>query len=1012
MKKKNYLFQIKELSKFWIISAGLLISAGAFSQDVTTGLVLQYDFDAISGTTVPDVSGNSNAGTLMGAAKDTIGYSNHGVKCTVKADYIALPSGFTSNLTSFTYAAWVKLSALKNATRFFDLGTGADATNNALVFIPSYNADNAVMCLRYRPATGTSVNVLSTTKCPTGTWAHVAVTYAWDATTSTGVAKIYLNGAVVGTGTGLTYNPSLSLGTTTNNILGVSRWTQDLNGFNGIFDDVRFYNRALTATDVSTLNGLAELNNQFTALTLGNLSAVTSKLTLPTSAGTKGVTIRWASSKPAIIDTLGTVTRPAQYNANVTLTATLSQVVSGVTYTLSKPFTATVIGIIPTPDQLATWNFKTENITLENDTLRVTDILSGFKGKLVNEARIRTIGNTEHINVLDLGNGKGYFDMGTDIGKAVYSLSNHSIMGYFRVDDAYTNLAAGGNYYWNFSNSASIGTSAIGFMYGRLSAEAAGISATGSPSTSANPATVAAKGGWHHFAYVLSGTTGTVYIDGTQVAQNTAMLLPSVALAKDNMSGTICNWLGRSSWTTDAYLQQTLLYDFRMFSIPLSADDMNFGFDGFDAIGTTLDKLNTAYGENPDYIAPDLTTEKDQLSLGDLSAVTSDITLPIKGNLDPTISITWKTTNSSLISSIGKVVRPDYYSMNDTLTATLLKNGQSTTKVFPATVLLKDGSQFTNDLLVKYDFSSLSDSTVTDAAEKHFKGVLKNKAKVRSIGTSVKYNVLSLGDSIGYFDLGPEIGKLMYNLSDYTMSAYYRVDTAYHALTSNGNFLWNLSNGQAAMTDQNGYVIGSLRDQSVSTSPKYYTAASGNQAVTFASVALAGSWHNFTYTQSGSTGTVYIDGMPMATGAITNLPKTTLPKSGRLGTLYNWIGRSCYAGDVYLRKTLVYDFRLYRTALTDEQIQTSVLNVGNTINSLEVAYAETPTAVKSIVDSPYKVASVNGGIKIIGLNGTEKVSLFDISGRQFNVSNPTLIKTNAGVYLIKINDRVAKVLVK
>ena len=1011
MKKINYLFQIKKLSKLWIISAGLLVSAGVFSQDITTGLVLQYDFDAISGTTVPDISGNNNAGTLMGAAKDTIGYSNNGVKCTLKADYIALPAGFTSNLTSFTYAAWVKLSALKNATRFFDLGTGADATNNALVFIPSYNGDNQVMCLRYRPATGTSVNVLSTTKCPTGTWAHVAVTYDWNGTT--GTAKIYLNGAVVGTGTGLTYNPSLSLGTTTNNILGVSRWTQDTNGFNGIFDDVRFYNRALTATDVSTLNGLAELNNQFTALTLGDLSAVTSNLTLPKTAGTKGVTIRWASSKPAVIDTLGTVTRPSQYNTNVTLTATLSQNVSGVVYTLSKPFTATVIGIIPTPDQLATWNFKTENITLENDTLRVTDILSGFKGKLVNEARIRTIGQTEHINVLDLGSGKGYFDMGTDIGKAIYSLSNHTITGYFRVDDAYTNLAAGGNYYWNFSNSANVGTIANGFMYGRLSAQAAGISAAGSPSTSASAGAAAAKGGWHHIAYSLNGTIGTVYIDGTQVAQNTAMLLPSVALAKDNMSGTICNWLGRSGWASDAYLQQTLLYDFRVFSIPLSADDMNFGFDGFDGIGTTLDKLNAAYIENSDYIAPELSTEKDQLSLGDLSAVTNDIVLPSKGNLDQTITISWKTTNPSLISATGKVIRPDYYSMNDTLTATLLKNGQSTKKVFPATVLLKDNSQFSNDLLVKYDFSSVSDSIVTDAAEKHFKGVLKNKAKVHTIGKTIKYNVLSLGDSIGYFDLGPEIGKLMYNLTDYTMSAYYRVDTAYHSLTSNGNFLWNLSNGQAAMTDQNGYIIGSLRDQSVSTSPGYYTAASGNQAVSFASAALVGGWHNLTYTQSGTTGTIYVDGMPMATSTtITNLPKNVLPKAGRLGTLYNWIGRSCYAGDVYLRKTLVYDFRLYRTALSDEQIQSSVLNVGTTINALEIAYTEDPTAVKSITSSPYKVVSTDGGIKISGLLGTEKISLFDISGRQLKVTNPTLIKTNSGVYLVKINDSIAKVLVK
>jgi hypothetical protein len=75
-----------------------------------------------------------------------------------------------------------------------------------------------------------------------------------------------LNGAVVGTGSNLTYNISTALGATTDNYLGISRWAQDLNGFNGIFDDVRFYNRALTATDVLTLNGLSELNKQKTLL--------------------------------------------------------------------------------------------------------------------------------------------------------------------------------------------------------------------------------------------------------------------------------------------------------------------------------------------------------------------------------------------------------------------------------------------------------------------------------------------------------------------------------------------------------------------------------------------------------------------------------------------------------------------------------------------------------------------------------------------------------------------------
>ena len=98
--------------------------------------------------------------------------------------------------------------------------------------------------------------------------------------------------------------------------------------------------------------------------------------------------------------------------------------------------------------------------------------------------------------------------------------------------------------------------------------------------------------------------------------------------------------------------------------------------------------------------------------------------------------------------------------------------------------------------------------------------------------------------------------------------------------------------------------------------------------------------------------------------------------------------------------------------MTDAEIQTSVLNVGETINKLEVAYTEDPTAVKQIDDSKYKVYSAEKTIRISGLTAADKVSLFDIYGRQMIVTTPSVIKANAGVYIVKINDSVTKVVVK
>ncbi|MHB9056893.1 MAG: immunoglobulin-like domain-containing protein [Paludibacteraceae bacterium] len=758
---------------------------------------------------------------------------------------------------------------------------------------------------------------------------------------------------------------------------------------------------------------LTELNNQYTALTLGDISAVTSDLILPTVLGTQGVTATWKSSNNVIVDSLGHITRPEKYNRVVTLTATLSQNIADSIYSITKSFNVTVLGLIPTPVEVAQWNFGSDAITFNNGVIQVADTKSGFIGIMKNEARIRTIGTTQQFNVLDLGNGTGYFDMGTEIGKAIYSLTNYTMCGYFRIDDTYPYLNSNGNFYWTFSNSDNIDTDKNGYIIASLKAQGVSVADYYNlNNTAINVNANAGKGNWHHFAYVQNGNTGTVYIDGTQAAQNVQMTsIPAFLLPKAGLNGTNFNWLGRSNYKNDVYLRQTLLYDFRVYSEPLSESDLNWDVVN---VNETLGLLNTAYSENPDFIINELVTEKDNLNLGDVSAVTSNLTLPTKGTLDPAISISWKSF-SNLIAADGTITRPDYFNYTDTLTATLFKNGQFITRKFPVTLVANAGTTFNSDLLVKFDFSQFADTIVTDVAEKHFQGVARNNSKIMTMGLTTPYKVLNLGDSIGYFDMGQEMGKLMYNLQDYTLSTYYRVDTAYHSteIEKNGNFLWNIANSKDILSDPTGYIIGKLKNHGLSITPTNWSREQG-VTPTPTAPALSGNWHNFTYTQSGTTGTVYIDGMPMATDTVTMVPSNTLRVPGRIGTLYNWIGRSSYKGDVYLRKTLVYDFRLYKKALSESEIQTSELNVGATIEALDKAYAEGLTGLADLRESGYQIASYNREIHITGLNGTEKISIYDITGRQMNRSNvrTSSFKVGTGIYIVRINNFATKVVVK
>ena len=92
-----------------------------------------------------------------------------------------------------------------------------------------------------------------------------------------------------------------------------------------------FGSRLIPRTDAQVATAV------YNELTLGNTSAVTGNIPLPT-AGSRGTVITWASSNPAVVSNTGIVTTPAGGSVNVTLTATI---VKG-TARLAKSFNVTV----------------------------------------------------------------------------------------------------------------------------------------------------------------------------------------------------------------------------------------------------------------------------------------------------------------------------------------------------------------------------------------------------------------------------------------------------------------------------------------------------------------------------------------------------------------------------------------------------------------------------------------------------------------------------------------------
>jgi beta-xylosidase len=168
-----------------------------------------------------------------------------------------------------------------------------------------------------------------------------------------------------------------------------------------------------------------------------------------------------------------------------------------------------------------------------------------------------------------------------------------------------------------------------------------------------------ARGTWKHVTYTQTGTTGTLYEDGVPVATNTSISILPSAIGNGT---TTANYIGRSVYPGDRYFQGKLR-DFRVFDRALS--------------GSEVAELATR--ANTEAVAADTAA----LSLGDTSAVISDLTLPKSGTGGTTIA--WASSDPAVVSDTGVVTRGNA-DATVTLTATISRGGISGTKEFTVVV--------------------------------------------------------------------------------------------------------------------------------------------------------------------------------------------------------------------------------------------------------------------------------------------------------------------------------------
>lgn len=175
---------------------------------------------------------------------------------------------------------------------------------------------------------------------------------------------------------------------------------------------------------------------------------------------------------------------------------------------------------------------------------------------------------------------------------------------------------------------------------------------------------------WKTITYTLDDASNTarVYLDGVQVAQNT-----NVTITPGSIGGgvTTANYLGRSVYNADRTLAGSLR-DVRIYDSALSAQEV-----------AALHPTD----------ATKLSRDAAALSLGDLSAVTANVSLPATAANGS--AITWASSAPGTISAAGVVTRPasGQPAAAVTLTATLTRGGETATRTFDATVVAMPGDE-------------------------------------------------------------------------------------------------------------------------------------------------------------------------------------------------------------------------------------------------------------------------------------------------------------------------------
>jgi Concanavalin A-like lectin/glucanases superfamily/Bacterial Ig-like domain/Bacterial Ig domain len=199
------------------------------------GMVAGYGFDEGTGTTVADNSANGNTGTISGAGWTSSGRFGSALTFDGFDDLVTIADADMLDLTTaMTLEAWVRPTQM-GGYRTVIMKEAATALDYALY------SDTSAARPRYQvQVNGQLRGPSGPAQLPAGEWTHLAATY------DGAVLRLYVNGSQVASETRTGARP------VSNGPLRIGGTLIYPEYFKGDIDEVRVYNRALTASEVVT----------------------------------------------------------------------------------------------------------------------------------------------------------------------------------------------------------------------------------------------------------------------------------------------------------------------------------------------------------------------------------------------------------------------------------------------------------------------------------------------------------------------------------------------------------------------------------------------------------------------------------------------------------------------------------------------------------------------------------------------------------------------------------------